>query len=256
MYANYHTHTYLCKHAEGEPLQYVENAIKSGFKILGFSDHVPCPYDKEGYVSCIRMDVEQTAQYVSMISALRDEYSDRIKIYIGYEAEYYPKLFEPMLDNLRKNGCDYLILGQHFLHNEYDSVGASMRSDDPAHLTTYVDQVITGMSTGKFTYLAHPDVTGYRADEAFFIKEMTRLCEAAKEYDMPLEINLLGILQGRWYPYDVFWRLAKKVGNDVIIGCDAHFPELLLDTELIKSGYEYAESFGITPIETVEFRKI
>lgn len=38
---NYHTHTSRCGHAVGEDEEYVINAIKSGIKVLGFSDHVP-----------------------------------------------------------------------------------------------------------------------------------------------------------------------------------------------------------------------
>ena len=38
MIANYHTHTWRCLHAAGTEREYVENAIKGGYKILGFSE--------------------------------------------------------------------------------------------------------------------------------------------------------------------------------------------------------------------------
>ena len=38
---NFHTHTTRCNHAVGEDRQYVEEAIKGGLKVLGFSDHSP-----------------------------------------------------------------------------------------------------------------------------------------------------------------------------------------------------------------------
>ena len=41
MIANYHTHTWRCRHADGTEREYVETAIEAGFKILGFSDHTP-----------------------------------------------------------------------------------------------------------------------------------------------------------------------------------------------------------------------
>ena len=47
---NYHTHTTRCKHASGEDREYVEKAIESGLKILGFSDHCPWVFE-DGYVS-------------------------------------------------------------------------------------------------------------------------------------------------------------------------------------------------------------
>ena len=43
MFANYHTHTTRCNHAAGTDREYVEYAIRSGIKILGFADHTPLP---------------------------------------------------------------------------------------------------------------------------------------------------------------------------------------------------------------------
>lgn len=41
MLANYHTHTFRCRHALGEDREYIEHAIDGGLKVLGFSDHCP-----------------------------------------------------------------------------------------------------------------------------------------------------------------------------------------------------------------------
>ena len=49
MIANYHTHTWRCRHADGTEREYVETAIEAGLKILGFSDHTPQVYPG-GYV--------------------------------------------------------------------------------------------------------------------------------------------------------------------------------------------------------------
>ena len=64
--ANYHTHTTRCKHAYGSEREYIEAAIALGIKTLGFSDHIPCPY-KNGFVSGIRMDMEESSEYVSTV---------------------------------------------------------------------------------------------------------------------------------------------------------------------------------------------
>ena len=45
MKANYHTHTLRCGHAKGLDEQYIEAAIGRGMEELGFSDHVPWPYE-------------------------------------------------------------------------------------------------------------------------------------------------------------------------------------------------------------------
>ena len=41
--ADYHTHTKLCNHAFGMPIDYVKEAIKLGMKGIGISDHNPVP---------------------------------------------------------------------------------------------------------------------------------------------------------------------------------------------------------------------
>ena len=48
MPADYHTHTPLCRHAEGEPEAFVEAALAAGLTEYGISDHapqVPEPFD-------------------------------------------------------------------------------------------------------------------------------------------------------------------------------------------------------------------
>ena len=75
MYANYHTHTVLCNHASGEMREYVETAIKNGIKVLGFSDHVPYPFENE-YYSYFRMRVCEAQDYVNSVAALREEFKD------------------------------------------------------------------------------------------------------------------------------------------------------------------------------------
>ena len=91
--ANYHTHTYRCQHAYGSEREYIEAAIRMGIAELGFSDHVPCPF-KDGYVSGIRMTMEQAPEYVYAIRKLGKEYASDIKLYVGFEAEYIPEFFK------------------------------------------------------------------------------------------------------------------------------------------------------------------
>lgn len=72
MIANYHTHTWRCRHADGTEREYVERAIEGGLKILGFSDHSPYPFP-EGYDSGMRMRLDQVEGYVDTVLALIPE---------------------------------------------------------------------------------------------------------------------------------------------------------------------------------------
>ncbi len=248
MVANYHTHTKRCHHACGEDREYIEQAIAQGLDTLGFSDHVPMPF-ADGRQSGYRIRVEELDDYVRSLEALREEYRDRIKILIGFEAEYYPAVFEDMLALIGRYDYDYLIMGQHFLGNEAGESPSSKGTREESELARYVDQVIEGLETGRYTYLAHPDIRGFEGDEAAYERQMRRLCERCLALDIPLEINLLGLRDGRHYPSDRFFRIAAEVGNPVVLGCDAHRPCDMAVPENIADGYKMAERLGLRVLE-------
>ncbi|MBQ2819009.1 MAG: histidinol-phosphatase [Clostridia bacterium] len=254
MIANYHTHTFRCNHASGTEEEYVRNAIDRGIKVLGFSDHSPYIFEGDHY-SYFRMRPELLEDYVSSVLALREKYKYEIEIHLGVEIEYYPKYLPETLKMLREYPIEYLILGQHFVGNEIGEPYCGRASDSEELLERYVDQCIEALRTGMFTYLAHPDLLLFVGDDDIYCKHMQRLCAAAKELDMPLELNLLGLKDGRNYPNELFWEIAAAEGCKAILGCDAHSPEALSDIIVEKKARALAEKVGIEIIDTVELKK-
>ena len=100
MIANYHTHTPRCGHAQGSEQEYVDAALSSGLKLLGFSDHTPYPFP-DGYRSTFRMLPEELPDYVATVNGLKEKYAGQLEIHLGVEAEYYPKYFDGLLELLR-----------------------------------------------------------------------------------------------------------------------------------------------------------
>ncbi len=254
MIANYHTHTFRCNHASGTEEEYVRNAIDRGIKVLGFSDHSPYIFEGDHY-SYFRMRPELLEDYVSSVLALREKYKYEIEIHLGVEIEYYPKYLPETLKMLREYPIEYLILGQHFVGNEIGEPYCGRASDSEELLERYVDQCIEALRTGMFTYLAHPDLLFFVGDDDIYRKHMQRLCAAAKELDIPLELNLLGLKDGRNYPNELFWKIAAAEGCKAILGCDAHSPEALSDIIVEKQARALAEKVGIEIIDTVELKK-
>lgn len=240
--ANFHTHTMRCHHAVGEDREYVERAIEAGFQVLGFSDHVPIPY-RDGYVSRIRMTLTEAEDYVDSILKLKKEYKNDIELHLGFEAEYFPEQFPELIEALQDYPVEYLILGQHYLFNEKDQryVGSLETEEE---LAAYVNQVTEGLKTGYFSYVAHPDIGNYKKDEQIYRRYMRQICETSKTLGLPLEINENGYRNRAWYPNERFLSLAKEVGNDMIIGVDAHNPMDLSDEanyrECMTMGRAYA----------------
>ncbi len=256
MKANYHTHTWRCRHAKGTERQYIEQAIQSGMKTLGFSDHNPCPFPGT-YYSSYRMTLDLTEDYFRTMTDLKAEYKGQIDLHIGFEAEYYPAIWNRILDYFRQYPCEYLLLGQHFLDNELDTRKyVYIPSSKETELIQYVDQTLEALDTGLFTYLAHPDLFFWTGQQEIYAREMTRLCQEAKKRGTVLEFNLLGFYDSRNYPSRAFWDIAAEVGNSVILGCDAHEPEALNRPETEAAARTYLDHLGITPIDTIALRPI
>ncbi len=253
MLHSYHNHTYRCNHASGSEKEFIEKAIAAGIKTLGFSDHAPMPFDN-GYYSHFRMKLDETEGYIKTLESLRDEYKNDIKIRIGFEAEYYPDVFPRMIEFLSDYPYEYLLLGQHALGNEQHDHYCVHKSNDKTHLSRYVDQVIEGLSTGQFLYLAHPDLLNFVGDDDFYRAEMRRLCRSAKENDIPLEINVLGMREGRNYPNFEFWKIAAEQGCTAILGQDAHHVSDVTAPETEQRAVGLTRKVGINIIQSLEDR--
>lgn len=254
MKANYHTHTWRCNHASGSERQYVENALQAGLEVLGFSDHAPYIFP-DGYYSTFRMRLDQFPGYVDTVLGLREEFAGRIEIPLGLEIEYYPRHFPELLNVLRDYPLDYLILGQHFVGNEYDAPYNGVGSEDEGLLRQYVRQTCDAMNTGMFTYFAHPDLIHFRGSDRIYRQHMRDICREAKSCGVPLEFNLLGLYYGKHYPNPLFWELVAQEGCDVILGRDAHEPEALLNEKTEQRALEILERLNIKPMERAVLRK-
>lgn len=250
---NYHTHTSRCRHAYGKDRDYVIAAIKTGITELGFSDHAPMIFPTD-YYSTFRMFISDTADYICSIKRLKKEYEDKIKIYIGFELEYYPDLFEQTLDFLNQFDYDYLILGQHFVGNEFEESShySGAPTNDVRYLEGYINQALEGLKTGKFKYIAHPDLIKFIGSDEIYKEKMTYFCKEIKELGYPVEFNMLGFAQNRNYPDKRFWEVVSKVGNDVIIGLDAHSPDAFKNKKLLANAKKYLKDLNIDPIDHIE----
>ena len=254
---NYHTHTYRCGHAVGTDEEYVKRAIEGGIKRLGFSEHVPLRFS-DGSESDFRCPTAEAEEYIESIKALREKYRDKLDIKVGFEMEYYPTLFGKTVEYLKSIGAEYVILGQHFLgpENEGYAHTSMVGSDEASAVKRYADLVIEGIKTGVFTYVAHPDVLKFSGDEVVYKTEMRRICKAAKEENIPLEINFLGVRTDRHYPNMEFWEIAGEVGAPVTFGSDAHEPIDTYDEASAIKALKMVEDYRLNYIGEPKIRKI
>lgn len=266
MIANYHTHTARCNHARDTEEQYVQAALEAGLEILGFADHTPYFFPGE-YYSGFRMLPEQLPGYCDTVRSLRKKYAGKIRIPLGLELEYYPELLPELLPALRDAGIEYLLLGQHFIGNEivdpYPAGGGYRHehySGSPTHeesvLRRYCHQTADAMNTGLFSYFAHPDLIFYTGSEQTYREHMRLICREAKSCGIPLEINLLGIREGRNYPNPMFWQLAAEEGCQAVLGCDAHAASHLLEKKAEQEARKMAALYGLEILDKVPLRSL
>ncbi|MBQ6325380.1 MAG: histidinol-phosphatase [Clostridia bacterium] len=260
-FINYHTHTWRCQHAQGTEAEYVEAAVRAGYSVLGFSDHTPWPYTS-GFVSGMRMRLDQFRDYREGVLALRAQYAERLKLPLGLECEAFP-MYMDWLRDFKAENLDYVILGNHYDatdegdHNTMRPGGGFYfgRTTLPEQVRRYGERVLFGMQTGLFDYVAHPDLFlhTYPAFDADCRAVSRDLCQCARAMGLPLEFNLLGFErrdreQARgWqsYPCDSFWEIAAETGCTAIIGMDAHSPGSLLHTDLIEDARNVLTRMGI-----------
>lgn len=257
--SNFHTHTQLCQHAVGRPLDYVKAAIKDGCSELGFSDHCPYPDNPWNNWGGSRMRLEQVSEYVNDVkeaSALAD-----FKVHLGFECEYDKNYVNWYKDELLgKIGAEYLVFGPHWVTVGHDHPYIPEINHDKKLLYKYTDQTIEGIQSGIYSFIAHPDLfmLGWKEWDSDAESCLRNILECAKDQGLPVEINGAGINRGLFstsrgprygYPYDEFWKMAAASGVKVICNSDAHFPEHVIKNAILARSY--AEKSGIVPIETI-----
>lgn len=252
--ANYHTHTFRCRHAAGTDRDYVEAALAAGMETLGFSDHAPMIFPKEtygDYYSGFRMLPEETADYFASVAALRAEYRGRIEIRAGVEVEYYPDCFPGFLQFMEQFPLEYMILGQHYVGNEVKGPAVFKETDETEKLEAYYDTVLAAVKTGRFLYIAHPDVISFTGEEAVYLDRTRRFLEKLRELDPVLEVNQHGHMGNRIYPREAFWKLAGEMDFAAVVGVDAHDPAELTDDESNLWCVSLAKKYGLRLQDTL-----
>ena len=257
---NYHTHTQRCYHAWRSDEEFVLAAIKGGFTKLGFSDHSCWKYDSD-FVAHMRMPLSEFDDYYESISNLREKYKDQIQIYIGLECEYFPKYMDWLKSFIKEKKLDYVILGNHYDTTDELQIYYGRVCNDDEEMIRYIDGCIEGMSTGIYSYLAHPDLF-MRSREKFddlARSESYRLCKWCKDNYVIVEYNLEGARMGEkrnvlWYPYPEFWKIAAEVGNDVIIGIDAHHTSSLENNPYYDDAVENLKKLGMNIVTEIPLK--
>ena len=228
MLPDYHTHTLLCKHADGVPLDYVRSAAEKGMPEMACTDH--CPTDDQFGIGH-RMALSQYDQYASWVREAQAN-DLGVKVLYGVEADYYAgceKFLAPWLD---RQGYDVVLGSVHFLdYWAEDSLRKGLsNAKHPAKVWKGYFELIGRMAdTGLYDIATHLDLPK-KFGNPISDHELAEFCLPALDRiaaaEMCMEINTSGLNHApkECYPslQILAWAHERAIG--LTIGSDAHQP--------------------------------
>ena len=241
MQPDYHLHTVLCKHAEGDVSEFVAAAREKGIPEICFTDHVPAP---DGYDQENRMDLGRFPEYNELVSRVRG--SENPNVLFGIEADYYEGCEGFLRKWLPKQQFDLVLGSIHYIgdwgfdnplnRTVWDSV------DVTATWREYFKLVCKLADTRIFNILAHPDLSkrfGHRPKDKD-VKEMVQpALDRIALAGMGIEINTSGLRRPvkEIYPAPLILELARERNIPITFGSDSHRPA--------EVGYGFPEALAL-----------
>jgi len=231
MIADYHIHTFLCKHAEGSPVEYVKEAIRKGIDEIGFADH--CPYPK-GHDPRFRMETSQFEEYRNIVFEMRAKFA-KPSIRFGLEVDWVPGRMDEVFEKINLEPLDYIIGSVHytddFAVDNPETISEWNKKDfaDKAW-GRYMELVFEMVSSGLFNVIGHFDLPKkfgfYPTDMKTINRSITEIFRVAGEKRMVMEINSSGLRKPvrEIYPSLEMLKMARSAGVRITFGSDAHAP--------------------------------
>ena len=230
---DYHIHTWLCKHASGDPEEYMAAAAEAGLDGIGIADHFPWP---AGYDEKHRMTPREFPAYKKIVEDLRSKAPAGLNILFAAEVDWVPGHMNESFEVFAKEDFDYVIGSIHFVddlpfdHPDHKAVWFT--EGRPALIwRRYYELMIDMVASGKFDIIGHFDLPkkfGVRPPpEAEVEPLMDNIIAIAADLEVAVEINTSGLRKPvvEMYPsIDILKKMAK-LGVMIVLGSDAHAPE-------------------------------
>jgi len=226
---DYHIHTSLCKHAEGDINDYIESAMDKGITEICFTDHIPLP---DGFDSEHRMSQKEFRIYLDKLETARLKYR-QMTILTGIEADYIEGYENYLRDFLSNYTFDLVILSVHFIKKWTDKQWVfSYEYTDRTLMgqyKDYFDVLVKGIQTGLFDVVGHLDIIK-RPNRPVLrsnSREVERVLNAVAKAGMCIELNTSGLRKHvkQLYPHMDIVEMAVEKGIPLVLASDAHRPD-------------------------------
>ncbi len=275
---NYHTHTVFCDGKE-TPEEIALAAVAKGFDILGFSSHSMYPFASSWHIP-----PKDFNAYVESVNSAKKKFSGKLKILLGFEADYIPLVSHPDFERYKKLDPDFLIGSVHYVFSEKGRLCVDYSA---SLLKEKIDTLYGGnsrkvaceyfhleremLSKCSFSIIGHADLVRknnsalkmFSENDSWYRKEIKATADAIKRSGVIAEVNTGAIARGYMegvYPSDEFLALLRERNVPVTISSDSHSKENLdfaFDKALLaikKAGYN--ELAFIDTDRKIKFQKI
>lgn len=234
MLANFHTHTTFCD-GKNTTREIVLYAIDKGFDSIGFSGHGFTDFH-DGY--CMK----QTDKYCAEINALKEEFKDKIQIYLGVE--------EDAFCYTNRENFDYIIGSSHYfcIDGAYYPVDSNPEKFQKC-MELFKSDVVTLSESyyGAFCdYILKrkPDIVGHfdlvtkfdEMEEPKFLDNekyfavVEKYMEKVAGSGVMFEVNTGAMARGYRttpYPHERLLHILKKHDAKLVLASDSHQVETL-----------------------------
>ena len=225
--ADYHTHTRLCRHAGGDPLDYARAAAARGIPEIACTDHIPFPNDPS---PSIRMTRAELDAYFDLV---RDaQRANLCTVLLGIEADYQRDLVNGHVQAVLDSADFDVVLGSLHTGPFWD-----LAPDDPAATPEFVEQMNRTYylrmaelaRTGLYDVCSHFDIVkrcGVRAPGILLAEIVPHALDAVAAAGMAVEINTSGLDHGaaETYPSLQILGWMRERGIPITFGSDSHDP--------------------------------
>jgi histidinol-phosphatase (PHP family) len=221
-----HSHTPLCKHAFGDPIDYAAVAAQRGLRGLVVTCHNPMP---NGFSANVRMQIGEFMEYLNLVDRARRHWVGQVDVQLGLEADYFPGYESWLAGQLRTPLFQYVIGSVHPQIREFRET--FWQNDPIAFQRIYFELLADAAESGLFDCLAHPDLVKNETADSWnplvIIGDIRCSLDRIAATGVAMELNTSGahkvIPEMNPFPEMLVEMQQREI--PVVVGADAHRPE-------------------------------
>ncbi len=244
---NFHTHTCFCD-GDNTPREMVLEAIERGFTVLGFSMHSFLQQDLH-----IVPSRDRETAYIKEVLALKKEFADKIKIFLGLEQDLY--------SDAPRSDFEYLIGSVHYIKRGDNLFPVDAGKEKLLFIVdTYFGGDFCAFAEEYFSLVCEvaekikPDILGHfdlimKYCEQIDLPETDRYIEAAAKaikrlipLGIPFEINTGAMSRGLRttpYPSKKLLKIMQQNSAKIVFSSDCH------NKDFLEYGFDLAEEMAL-----------